>query len=707
MLPVHVAWRSLGYSLASFLPLALMVLWLSASERVLTAELVWNDSAQAVCIQTQPCTSGVVAVRGANSQVSVDAGLLLDAGHFLPTYALRTEYAQRHLQLHSVLQAETVELLFADGSIQRHQVTSRGWLGISAMLWMHVALGYLAWLSGCFHWLRSGAEGLGLLLTSCGGYAVGMLLGGLELDHGLAWPMGAAGLINQLARFAIQLGFAAYVGFVLCLPRRVVPRRVVQALPATAFLVVCIDVLGLAPAPAWGHQAVVALWVVLVSVALFYQWRRTHSPLLRALAQWFGLLAGLLVLRFAIIQAWPQDGSTTERELFVAGSFMAFKVFSLMVMAVSPVLGNADHVWRRIVLWLLAASLVAAADVVLILALRLSPPVALLVSTLLVGAFYVPLRAWAFERLLGNRTLKLEDHIEALYITARAAATSDARAQQSWAQLLQRAFAPEELALRQESGPSAQVREGGAALWAPLPVVGGGVLLRHAHGGRRLFGAQERRFVDQAAKLLARLVDADRKADLARQEERERIANDLHDDLGGRLLHLVRTGPPGPWQRFAQDTLSEMRFITHGMAKGPVPLNELLADLRGELAPRVRAVGLQMDWQAPGGLAVEPVRPEMALAIARVLSEALRNAVTHGQATRLSVDIGIEDARLCLRVRNDGPRVDPAVWSRGLGLLSIERRAQQLGGQARWEALAEGGVLLTVSWPMHYQATAP
>ena len=707
MRKLSVAWRSLAFSLASFLPLALIVLWLSASERVLTAELVWNDGAQAVCIKAQPCVAGVVAVRGAHTQVPVDADLLLDAGHFLPTYTLRSAYAQRHTQLHDLLQADTVELVLSDGTTQRERVATRGWLGISAMLWMHVVLAYLAWLSGLFHWLRHRAEGFGLLLTACGGYAAGMLLGGLELDHGLAWPFGAAGQINQLARFAIQLGFAAYVGFVLCLPRRVVPRRVVRALPLMAVLVVCIDVLGLAPAPAWGHQAVVALWVVVVSVALYYQWRRTHSPLLRALAQWFGLLAALLVLRFAIIQAWPHDGPTTERELFVAGSFMAFKVFSLMVMAVSPVLGNADHVWRRIVLWLLAASLVAAADVVLVLALRLSPPVALLASTLLVGAFYVPLRAWTFDRLLGSRALKLEDHIEALYITARAAVTSNARAQQSWAQLLQRAFGPEEMVMQEESGPSAQVREGGAALWAPLPVVGGGVLMRHAHGGRRLFGAQERRFVDQAAKLLARLVDADRKADLARQEERERIANDLHDDLGGRLLHLVRTGPPGPWQQFAQDTLSEMRFITHGMAKGPVPLHELLADLRGELAPRVRAAGLHIDWQAPGGPAAEAVRPEMALAIARVLSEALRNAMTHGQATRLAVDIGIEDARLCIRVRNDGPQVDPALWSRGLGLVSIERRAQQLGGQAHWEALAEGGVRLTVSWPLDSQGSAP
>ena len=707
MLPVRVAWRSLGYSLASFLPLALMVLWLSASERVLTAELVWNDSAQAVCIQAQPCTSGVVAVRGVNSQVPVDAGLLLDAGHFLPTYALRTDYAQRLLQLHGVLQADAVELLFADGSIQRHPVTSRGWLGISAMLWMHVALGYLAWLSGCFHWLRSGAEGLGLLLTSCGGYAVGMLLGGLELDHGLAWPMGAAGLINQLARFAIQLGFASYVGFVLCLPRRVVPRRVVQALPATAFLVVCIDVLGLAPAPAWGHQAVVVLWVVLVSVALFYQWRRTHSPLLRALAQWFGLLAGLLVLRFAIIQAWPQDGSTTERELFVAGSFMAFKVFSLMVMAVSPVLGNADHVWRRIVLWLLAASLVAAADVVLVLALRLSPPVALLASTLLVGALYVPLRAWAFERLLGRRALKLEDHIEALYTTARAAATSNAGAQRAWAQLLERVFLPETLELKELPGESARVLESGAALWAPLPVVGAGVMLRHAQGGRRLFGVEERRFVQHAASLLQRLVDGDRKADLARQDERERIADDLHDDLGGRLLHLVRTGPAGPWQRYAQDTLSEMRFITHGMAKGPVPLTELLADLRGELVPRVRGAGLHMDWQPPVVPATLTVRPDVALAIARILSEALRNVLNHGQATRVGVHIGLEGDGLHLAVRNDGALVNPTNWTRGLGLQSIERRAQRLGGQARWEALSDGGVLLTVSWPLDAKGSAP
>ena len=116
----HVAIRSLGLSLATFLPLALVVLWLSASERVLTSTLVWDDTAQAVCIQGQPCGSGVVAVRGVNTQVPVDAELLLDAGHFLPTYALRNDYAQRHLQLHGVLQADIVDLVFADGTSDRH-----------------------------------------------------------------------------------------------------------------------------------------------------------------------------------------------------------------------------------------------------------------------------------------------------------------------------------------------------------------------------------------------------------------------------------------------------------------------------------------------------------------------------------------------------------------------------------------------------------
>ena len=95
------------------------------------------------------------------------------------------------------------------------------------------------------------------------------------------------------------------------------------------------------------------------------------------------------------------------------------------------------------------------------------------------------------------------------------------------------------------------------------------------------------------------------------------------------------------------------------------------------------------------------MRPQAALALARILSEAVRNAISHGGASRIEVLVQVLEECLLVQVRNDGPATDPATWGAGLGMQSLLRRVQRLGGHLQWQALGSGGTVMEALLPLN------
>ena len=699
-LPLSQRWRHwLGLPVLAwlcFLPLAAVVLWLSASERVLTTPLVWEAGAPHACLGSAPCDRLVHAlapVEGGPS-LALAAPMQATANHFLPSYASREAYNADHRALHRLFQHDAIKLMFSDGSEQVVAVESRGWKGIQLMLILHLVLASIAWTSGWVQvLLRRKAMYVALAIASTS-YALGMALSGLEISRALAWPLGAAGELNHLARWCALMSLTSFIAFVLCLPKRFLPAWVVWGPVVLACGVSVLDFLQWGPSPLWAHQAVVIGSGLGLLGAVIHQWRQSKSPLLRALSLWLTLGAVLMSLRILLILALPS--SIDGDQDFIEVSLLPFKLYWLVLMLASPALALADGWLKRLLLWALAALMLLLTDALLVLFMQ--QHLALLGSLMVVGLLYLPLRQWMMQALLGHHPIRLEDHVDALYAVARAAQTTPASALQAWNEFLQKVFAPESATwMRSAPGPCA-LAEQGVALWAPLDrSTGDGVLLRRAQGGRRLFGQTDVEFASLCGAILERLIAGDRAARLARVEERQRIANDLHDDLGGRLLHMASGNADEAWRRYAQETLSEMRLITHGLARESTQFGELLADLRAECMARVRQAGLQGEWHSSVGID-DPrrVRPEAAQAVARMLSEAVRNALTHGKATIIRVTVQEQGPRWRIEVHHDGIRTDPALWRQGLGTRSIQRRAHRFGGEANWQALPEGGTLLTI-----------
>lgn len=193
------------------------------------------------------------------------------------------------------------------------------------------------------------------------------------------------------------------------------------------------------------------------------------------------------------------------------------------------------------------------------------------------------------------------------------------------------------------------------------------------------------------------------------EEDRRRIARDLHDGAGQALtaarLELLALGARGgddiapTVRRIAaqlDEALDEVRRSS--AALGPPALQELgfarAVERRCEAFADAASLPVACTIEA-----LPPVAPEVELAGYRIVQEALTNIARHAAATQASVRIFARAERLCLEVRDDGKGLAPGLV-RGRGLAGIRERAELLGGVFHVGEAAGGGVLLSVELPL-------
>lgn len=198
----------------------------------------------------------------------------------------------------------------------------------------------------------------------------------------------------------------------------------------------------------------------------------------------------------------------------------------------------------------------------------------------------------------------------------------------------------------------------------------------------------------------------------AAQEERRRIASDLHDDLGAQLLTIVqasqRGSQPDRIAAMARQALEEMRLSVRGMTGHVTAAQEALADWRAETVTRLSEAGMQPDWSAddPPADLILPARTHVQLT--RILREAVSNAIRHSGGRHCAVRIRFSGDALELEVEDDGrglPQEQGA--QRGHGLPNMERRVRHLGGEHRFTVPSgtSTGTLLIVRIPLSSHVT--
>jgi signal transduction histidine kinase len=221
------------------------------------------------------------------------------------------------------------------------------------------------------------------------------------------------------------------------------------------------------------------------------------------------------------------------------------------------------------------------------------------------------------------------------------------------------------------------------------------LMLRYARRGERLFTLEDARLADRVVEQLRRAVVYDKAVERGRSEERLRIAQDLHDDIGARLLTLMYQAPSPEMEDYIRHTLQDLKTLTRGLAAAEHRLSHAAAEWKADLTQRLSAAQAELGWSVSfdRDLRLSVVQWS---AMTRVLRELVSNALYHGHASRIDVRLIIEGAQLALTVADDGRGSAPKGWSHGLGLGGVRKRVKALGGAVDWRENEPRGIVCEV-----------
>ncbi len=203
----------------------------------------------------------------------------------------------------------------------------------------------------------------------------------------------------------------------------------------------------------------------------------------------------------------------------------------------------------------------------------------------------------------------------------------------------------------------------------------------------------------------------------AQEEERRRIAREIHDDPLQRLLQLARrveslgdaapaNGDHGRWDVVREElleTVGHLREVTRGLHPAGLDQYGLVAAVRGLLVD----VEIQHEVATRFLLDGDVVRgtPEAEIGAFRIIQEAVRNTVRHADATLLTVEMHFVGDALHVRVTDDGRGFDShtvgALDGRHLGIHSMRERAHLLGGRCDILATPDHGTTIDARVPLH------
>ena len=187
------------------------------------------------------------------------------------------------------------------------------------------------------------------------------------------------------------------------------------------------------------------------------------------------------------------------------------------------------------------------------------------------------------------------------------------------------------------------------------------------------------------------------------ERERKRIAADLHDDLGAKLLTIVHTSESERISTLAREALEEMRLSVRGLTGKAVRLADALGDWRAEIVSRLGQAGMEGDWDAPTDDLPQRLSARAYVQTTRILREATSNIIKHSNATLCTIRVSIADGDLQFVVQDNGDGVAAEVehrLDRGHGLAGMKNRAKQLQGQCLVESLPGYGTVIRLTVPL-------
>lgn len=183
-------------------------------------------------------------------------------------------------------------------------------------------------------------------------------------------------------------------------------------------------------------------------------------------------------------------------------------------------------------------------------------------------------------------------------------------------------------------------------------------------------------------------------------DERSRIARDLREDLGARLLNqLSRTENPASAAE-TRALLTELRSLLDVLDPRRFMLGECVDEWHAALADLCADQQIKLQWDAPARWTPLPLSPLQRCNPLLVLREFMRNAALHSQPSFIEFRLRKRGNTMTIRGVHDGLIEPPQAWQAARGLRMAGLRAQDLQGRLAWSTPSPGTLQLDLRFPL-------
>jgi two-component system sensor histidine kinase UhpB len=203
----------------------------------------------------------------------------------------------------------------------------------------------------------------------------------------------------------------------------------------------------------------------------------------------------------------------------------------------------------------------------------------------------------------------------------------------------------------------------------------------------------------------------------AQEDERRRLARDLHDEVNQALTAILlrlealahetpaeRAPEVAELKRLVNQAMDELLNLARQLRPSALDDHGLVPALETQLKRFGARTGVEVRLDTRGD--PDDLPEVVQTAIYRVAQEALTNVTRHAGATIVELDLAEEQGGAELRVRDDGGGFDPSVIARnsegptgGLGLIGMAERARLVGGELDVRSAPGGGTTITLRVP--------
>ncbi|MGH8456963.1 MAG: hypothetical protein ACRETE_08255, partial [Stenotrophobium sp.] len=489
------------------------------------------------------------------------------------SYTAFDRFLQRQKRLSRILRSGEVHLLGSEGrTLTLHPPPRRPLAHLSWLFWYQFLVGAACWLCGLAIWVfrrddpaaaYSALSGFGLMLTTASAAVFS--------TRELALPGATFRALSAVNHFGSMLAIGALIAVFWHYPKRLTRSDIGPWLVTGFVLIWFCDFMQVLPLGNYGVQLVFFGGAMVAFLMALLQWHVTRgNPVERASLQWFlmswFLGVGIYLALVTIPAIAGFDSGDTERYAFG----------SLLLIAIGLALGVAryrlfelESWWFRILAFLLGGAMVVLTDVLLTTVLTFNKPVGLAMSLGISGWLYFPARQWLVGRLYTRiRRLRTRD-LPALLsdVLSRSVQSPVGLLPEALRQL----YSPLSLKPLEQPLAAVTIVDNGLALQVPgisyLPALEA----RWADDGRRLFSSYDIEVATAVHVVLDRVAAYQFAVERGVEQERARLTQDLHDDIGARLLTLLHrhSGEIGGEVR---DVLERLRLTVHGLGASPLSL---------------------------------------------------------------------------------------------------------------------------------------